>query len=660
MQSLQKGKKIKSAAGKNKKPESGTGASITKDSGLATITLILLLLGSFFIYDGSIRDPYVSPRFIFIAAFLIVGIYWFMIYKKWGIQMSQPLTRGFIGVSLVFLTWNIVCATQAINLSESIFFICREILFFLSFILMLVLLNRQTDQLIIPKTLTVILIILSYIGVFQYYNFAFTFIPGDPHPTGISGNRNLYSSFLVLLLPFSFYTLMFAKPIWKFISAIAASVGMFAIILGQTRSAWLAFILATLFFQAGFFIMRKKLPQKMVRNWLWGSLIAVGMLAVALVIVIQTDKDGAMQARLKSRLQSLYSFNDLDDTVEASRNINERLLVWGGTVKMIQDAPLLGYGPGNWRLVFPQYGGMSAIEDGSLLQIDKVRVQPHNVYLHIASETGIPGLLLFLALGVLTLLAAFRNMRQAQNPPTILLNLLMAAGVIALAVDMAFSFPNERMEHGILVALIAAFVFSSLEKSAKDPSKVFYLPGSAYFFTALPILIFCIALGNAKWKFDYYLMQVIQYELKRDYPKVLEAANKGKNKLVTLDPVSDPMEFHTARAYAAMRQYGKALEEITMAEHFHPNSHRIYNTKAVIYISENRFQEALEPLEKAIHLSPHYTPSLSNLAYSYYRTNQFDSSLQILERMDISQDTMLQKLKLDVEKRINGGIINEK
>lgn len=660
MQGTQKGKAVKGTAIAKNQKQASNGRRNTPDEGiLATVAINLLLIGSFFIYDSAIRDPYLSPRFVFIAGFLLIG-FGFAVYKKWGFGLSQPLTKAFIGVSLAFLIWNIICTSQAINISESILFISRQLLFFLSFILLFILLSRENTKPAIPQVLTIILIILSYIGVFQYYNFAFTFIPGDPYPVGISGNRNLYASFLVLLLPFAFYTLISGKLIWKFIAAIGVSVGMFAVILGQTRSAWLAFIIAMLFFQIGFFIIRKKLPPKMVRNWLWGSLTAAGMLVIALVIVIQTDKDGAMQERLKSRLQSLYSFNDLDNNIEASRNINERLLVWGGTLKMLKDMPLMGVGPGNWRLIFPKYGSISAIEDGTTSQIDKVRVQPHNVYLHVASETGIPGLLMMLSLGIIMLLAAFMNMRRNKDPKIILFNLLMACGVVALAVDMMFSFPNERMEHGIIIALIAAVIFSNHESFNTNAAKIFYLPSSAYFFAALPVLIFCVVFGNAKWKFDHYLMQVLEYELKRDYPKVLEAAEKGKSKLVTLDPVSDPMEFHTARAYASMRQYGKALEEITLAERFHPNSHRIYNTKAVIYMGENRFQEAVEPLQKAVRLSPQYLPSLTNLAYVYYRTNQFDSSLQVLDRMDISRDTQLQLLKLDIEKRINGGNNNKK
>ncbi len=619
---------------------------------VAQYVVIGLLAGTFFLYDGRIRDPYLAPRFVFVAAFVGLAIYWLVVRQKQSLDISAPLTRGFMGIGIAFIAWNIICTGQSVNITESIFFIARSFLFFLSFLLMLILLGRQPNPLTIAKALTLILIVLSYIGVFQFYDFAFTSIPGNPRPTGISGNRNLYASFLTLLLPFAFYTLLFAKPLWKGFAAIAISVGIFSVIIGQTRSAWLAFILGAMLFQIGFLMLQKKLPLQMVRNWRWGSLSLAVIVLIALTIVIQTDKDGKTQALLQSRLQSLLTLNDLDTANEAGRNINERLIVWKGTATMIKDAPLLGFGPGNWRLVFPRYGGMSALKDGTPEQIDKVRVQPHNVYLHIASETGIPGLLLMLSLGMLLLLAALKNIQRAAQPASVILNLLMVCSLFIMAVDMVFSFPNERIEHGLLMALVAALVFADQPAPPPQSAKSFYLSSTVYFSAIFPALLFCITLGSAKWKFDYYQMEILQALTTGNHSKVLEAANKGKSKLVTLDPISDPMEFHAARAYAALGQYDKALEEITIAERFHPNSHRICNTKAVIYLSENRFREAIAPLEKAIHLSPDYQPSLVNLAYSYYRTDQYEASLQMLNRIDLSQDTTLQNFKQEVQYRL--------
>lgn len=617
------------------------------------VVLMALLTGVAFFYDVKLRDPYLSVRFVYVAACLILAFAWFFVYKKVTIPWSHPLTLTFLSASGLFIIWNIICSGQSINIQESIFFISRFLLFFLFFVFVFGILTQY------PKAITTlarffcfVLFTQAIVGIFQYYNIAFTSIPGNPHPTGFSGNRNLYASFLVLLTPFVAYNLFESKRIWQVIALLSLGIGVFAIILGQTRSAWLAFAAAILLFQIGFFVVRKRLPKPLVRNWRLASLGGIVALVGIIAVIFIADKDGTLREGLKNRIVSLYAIRDLSATNEAARNVNERLLVWEGTRKMIVEKPWQGVGPGNWRLQFPAYGGISAIKDDDPKELDKVRVQPHNVYLHVAAETGIPGLLLFLAIGGTLALAALRNIWKSNDMRLLILNLLMLGGLIALAVDMSFSFPTERIEHGTLLMLMGAVILSTLEKTTEQKRTPFQLAAFPYFATVLPILIFLIILGNAKRNFDHAIIEVINYEVRNNYPQVLTAVEKGKSKLVTLDPVSDPLEFHSARAYMYMKQYEKALEEISIAEYYHPSNHRIYNTKAVIYLNQDKYKEAIEPLKNALKYSPNYIPALTNLAYSYYRTDDYQSSMDILNKMNAKQDTSLQQLYLDVERRL--------
>lgn len=65
----------------------------------------------------------------------------------------------------------------------------------------------------------------------------------------------------------------------------------------------------------------------------------------------------------------------------------QRLRIWEGTWRLIQDHPWLGVGPGNFGLVYPQYRLPAEYEHA---------MSPHNVYLNIISGWGIPaGIVLF-------------------------------------------------------------------------------------------------------------------------------------------------------------------------------------------------------------------------------------------------------------------------
>ena len=66
-----------------------------------------------------------------------------------------------------------------------------------------------------------------------------------------------------------------------------------------------------------------------------------------------------------------------------------RWALWESTLAMIADHPLLGVGWGAYRLVYPEY-------DFYVNNASTIIFHAHNMYLSIAAEIGIPGLLAFL------------------------------------------------------------------------------------------------------------------------------------------------------------------------------------------------------------------------------------------------------------------------
>ena len=64
----------------------------------------------------------------------------------------------------------------------------------------------------------------------------------------------------------------------------------------------------------------------------------------------------------------------------------ERLMLWKGTINMIKEHPVLGFGVNTYSRNFPAYKPS---------EYPDVRYS-HNCYLHMASEIGIPGAILFL------------------------------------------------------------------------------------------------------------------------------------------------------------------------------------------------------------------------------------------------------------------------
>ena len=83
-----------------------------------------------------------------------------------------------------------------------------------------------------------------------------------------------------------------------------------------------------------------------------------------------------------------------------------RVRLWEAGVRMVDDRPIFGVGPGNFRWVLVRYvrGGMSTAQ-----------LNAHNAYVVVAAETGVPGLILFLGVIVSSALALRRVARDARQ-----------------------------------------------------------------------------------------------------------------------------------------------------------------------------------------------------------------------------------------------------
>ena len=101
-------------------------------------------------------------------------------------------------------------------------------------------------------------------------------------------------------------------------------------------------------------------------------------LLILLPIAIFFGHDAVLE-----RIMSIVNPTDTSSTL--------RIALWESTIAMIVDKPLFGIGWGAYWLVYPEYD--------FFLQNGNVKIfHAHNMYLNIAAEIGIPGLIAFLGI----------------------------------------------------------------------------------------------------------------------------------------------------------------------------------------------------------------------------------------------------------------------
>ncbi len=610
---------------------------------LNSILLLLLLFFSLFIYQQQAREPFVSVRMLALSLTgLAAAATLFVRQKSWTLPGRPAALLALTG--LLFWLLQALATTQAQNIAESVFFVARYGLNFALLLLLLQLLQQPAGQpLLIARALTLTLALQSLIGIAQYYEILPWQIPGIHPPTGFSGNRNLFGSLVVLLMPWALYTFLRTSGGWKITAATSLLTGSYALMLSQTRSAWLAFFVMLLSFSLLSALRYRRLDAPLQLQLKKALMLTLAGIVIAFALALAGGRDSTLARSLRDRLASLSSLSlspSAEPANEAARNAYERLYVWKETWRMTQDAPLLGVGPGNWRVAFPAYGGSGA---PSFENIDHLRVHPHNSYLGLASESGLTGLLLFLLMGAVVLLSLLDSLRQSQQATSQLLSITLLSGLLAAAVDMAFSFPLERTEHSLLLLLYAAMGVSV----AREQQATVKLPRIPTALALALLLAFAAWASRQKQQLDTRMQAILQLEQNGHFERALQQSLAAESLFFTIDAIGDPIPWHSANALKQLKQYEQALQKTDEAERIQPNSHRVLNTRASILMAQEKYAEAVPVLEKAVSLAPDYQPALVNLAYALYRTDRLQAALSTMERVDFSQNEKLLPVMTD-------------
>ena len=173
-------------------------------------------------------------------------------------------------------------------------------------------------------------------------------------------NPNLLAGFLVTMMSIG-ASMGYKAATMKGKVVLYGLVLMFAACLELTysRGAWISLLAVIVVY--GIFCNRK-----------------IFWLLILLPVAMLCGHDAILE-----RIMSITNPTDTSSTL--------RMALWESTIAMIKDKPLLGIGWGSYWLVYPQYDFW--------LNNPNVKIfHAHNMYLNIAAEIGIPGLITFLGI----------------------------------------------------------------------------------------------------------------------------------------------------------------------------------------------------------------------------------------------------------------------
>ena len=181
------------------------------------------------------------------------------------------------------------------------------------------------------------------------------------------------------------------------------------------------------------------------RRWAWRGL-AGAALALCLVFAAAWQWAPAFHERLSLAVSEAREYRAQPKPRETS--VGYRLHFWKRSAQWLAQNPVLGAGTGGWSEAFYE----STVNDPAFLH-DRGHTHPHNEYVHLAVQLGLPGLALYLAL----LWSAHRRAGMLPEEHAVL-----AQGfVLAFAVAGLFNDVLRDSTEGHLWALVGGALFGA-------------------------------------------------------------------------------------------------------------------------------------------------------------------------------------------------------
>jgi O-antigen ligase len=207
------------------------------------------------------------------------------------------------------------------------------------------------------------------------------------------GNSMFTGTYFAMLLPLGIVAMLGAstrrQAIWLGAGLLVMAP---ALLFTMARAAWLGFAL-TMLILAGVFMW-----QQHSRGVRWSARFILIAVCIGLVLCGTT----LLHPTVRGRVASLINLE--------GGTVGTRLVYMQGAWNMFKARPLVGWGIGNIQIVFPQFCPQSLLSERGLpINRGFTSAYPHNIFLHVAADMGILGLLAFSWLLIVTWRAGLRE-----------------------------------------------------------------------------------------------------------------------------------------------------------------------------------------------------------------------------------------------------------
>jgi len=618
----------------------------------------MFLVVPLFFYRPAI-DVTLTPKFVLLAVLLLafLPLLHFQVHKKLSLKaLFKPWP---VRLWLGFLLLSALSLSVAYNPWEGVFDLFRLgmlLCFLIAFMLFMMM-----DKALLALRWTVILLAWAQalIGLYQYG--AFVFGEADLQQLyriyGLMSHKNVFSGMMFLTLPMLVYSIYSGSRPERFTAAGAFTLELLMLMLMQTRAQWLA-VLALILIPA---ILAIFLPA--VRQALWGGKgrksagmigLCLGIAVLSASLLTQASLSAARQGRLDAPAKgdAITGLGERAASIvdNKTQNRQTRLVIWGYTWQMIQDRPWLGVGAGNWKIKAPGY-----YEKGYMTTQYHNWRRPHNDFLLIAAEKGVPALGVYLAFFMLLAWKGLRYLGRSSDRQGLLLVLLALGGLAGYSLDSMFSFPYERLDMGMMAMLYTGLILG-IEKQPVPAHKGSPEHGRPWvLYGMMAFLLASLPLGRIWVRGEVAANEAYAHNSAGRWTEAVKAIDRGYTRLTQIDPSNNPLLWFRGKAHMNLNHVEQARHDLELALQQMPRYLTVLSELGVLHGRMGEHARALEYLQEAHEILPSDRLVLYNMGLANYNLGRYQEALDCLYQcLTDKEDPRLNALIHEIKVKLFG------
>ena len=270
-------------------------------------------------------------------------------------------------------------------------------------------------------------VLAAVTALLQAYGLSLPLASERRAPGGLLGNRNFMAHLTAIGLPITIYlTITTRSRAGAWLGGIGITLAAAALVLSRSRAAWLAVLAGSTFFVVEGVFISGLWRDPAIRRRL-GTALGGAVAGLLLAIALPNGLDWRSDNPYFESLTGIANFQE-----GSGRG---RIVQWSNTLRMSADNPILGVGPGNWMIEYPDY---TTPNDPSFAWNDAIPTNPwpSSDWVGLLAERGWPAMAcLLFALGSLMFVGYRRSRRHGAAPEGLaglaMVSLLVVAGIVA-------------------------------------------------------------------------------------------------------------------------------------------------------------------------------------------------------------------------------------